>query len=416
MLGLISYLREQRSCKVVLLLNRTQLGEPGQKEFVDFFEKVIDAQLVFTLTTAEAVAIAIDQDDDLSKLIRVYCQKHEISNIRVIKKIERLINILKDPVLGKFGPEITRQVVHSMVMFGWRKLDVGANPPSIAYLKRSEFDRYLSNKHGTDDNNEESGDHQRWDVILAQYGWSTLDELDNALMTFVESSIFDVEEITAKAVAVEASRKQQSRMAAFKQAWQPFHDGFGNNEDEVCESIIAGIRDYFEVVSLSNLDAAISILTELGRTDDVEALIAFATTHGGDEFWTSDDPSQRRISDPRIQKVVDEKRKATKSVFQFEKDLLSAADSMRGDKLAQLAAVPIERYQHLFENSTGINLHNYIYAAFEYRKLENATDDMKKVISNAEEALRRIARKSKLNEIRVRKYEIPLGPQGDTKQ
>jgi len=112
-------------------------------------------------------------------------------------------------------------------------------------------------------------------------------------------------------------------------------------------------------------------------------------------------------------KVVEEKRKATKPVFQFEKDLLSAAHNMNGDKLAQLAAVPIERYQHLFENSTGIDLRNYIYAPFEYRKISNATDDMKKVISNAEEALRRIARKSKLNEIRVRKYEITLGTPGD---
>ena len=155
MLGLISYLREQRSCKVLLLLNRTQLDDPGQKEFADFFEKVIDVHLVFTPTAAEAVAIAIDQDDELSKLIREYCQKLEVSNIRVIKKIERLINMLKDPVLSKFGPEVIRQVVHSMVMFGWRKLDVGANPPSIAYLQRNEFDRYLSKEQGTDDNNEE---------------------------------------------------------------------------------------------------------------------------------------------------------------------------------------------------------------------------------------------------------------------
>ncbi|MET4481210.1 hypothetical protein [Bradyrhizobium sp. F1.13.3] len=413
-LGLISYLREQRSCKVVLLLNRTQLDEPGEKEFADFFEKVIDVHLVFAPTAAEAVAIAIDQDDDLSKLIREHCQKLDISNIRVVKKIERLINMLKDPVLSKFGPDVTRQVVHSMVMFGWRKLDVGANPPSIAYLQRNEFDRYLSNEHGTDDNGDDRGDHQRWDVILAQYDWGALDELDQALMTFVESSIFDIEEIVSKAAAVEANQKQRGRMVAFEEAWRPFHDGFGNNEDEVCESIIAGIRNNFEVVSRPNLDAAISVLAELGRNDDVEALLDFATTHGGDEFWTSDDPFHRRVSDPRIQSVVEERRKATGPVFQFDKDLLSTAQSMNGDKLAQLAAVPIERYQQLFENSAGLDLHNYIYAAFEYRKIGNATEDMKKVISNAEEALRRIARKSKLNEIRVRKYEISLGtPGGD---
>lgn len=413
-LGLISYLREQRSCKVVLLLNRTQLDDLAQKEFADFFEKVIDVHLVFAPTAAEAVAIAIDQEDDLSKLIREHCQKLDISNIRVVKKIERLINMLKDPVLSKFGPDVTRQIVHSMVMFGWRKLDVGANPPSIAYLQRNEFDRYLSNEHGTDDNSDERGDHQRWDVILAQYGWGALDELDKALMTFVESNIFDIEEIIAKADVVETSRKHQNRMIAFEEAWRPFHNGFGNNEDEVCESIIAGIRSNFEAVSRPNLDAAVSILTELGRVDDVEALIEFSTTHGGDDFWTTDDPFHRRVSDPRIQLIVEEKRKATGPVFHFEKDLLSAAHSMNGDKLAQLAAVPIECYQDLFEKSAGIDLHNYIYAAFEYRKIGNPTEDMKKVISNAEEALRRIARKSKLNEIRVRKYEISLGtPGGD---
>jgi hypothetical protein len=233
-----------------------------------------------------------------------------------------------------------------------------------------------------------------------------------ALMTFVESSIFDIEEIITKAHAVEESRKQQNRMAAFEEAWRPFHDGFGNNEDEVCASIIAGIHSNFEVVSRPNLDAAMSILTELGRNEEVEALMDFATIHGGDEFWTSDDPFHRRMSDPRIQRIVEEKRKATGPVFQFEKDLLSTAHSMNGDKLAQLAAFPIERYQDLFENSAGIDLHNYIYAAFEYRKIGNPTDHMKKVISNAEEALRRIARKSKLNEIRVRKYEILVGAAG----
>jgi hypothetical protein len=135
-LGLISYLREQRSCKVTLLLNQMQLDETGKKEFGDFFEKVIDTNLVLAPTSPEAVAIALDQNDDLSKLIREHCEKLKISNIRVIKKIQRLINILDEPLIQKFGPDITRQVVHSMVVFGWRKLDVGANPPSMLICSR----------------------------------------------------------------------------------------------------------------------------------------------------------------------------------------------------------------------------------------------------------------------------------------
>jgi hypothetical protein len=87
---------------------------------------------MFAPVSSEAVAIAIDQNDNLSKLIRDHCEKLDISNIRVIKKIERLIRMLNEPILSKSDPDITRQVVHSMVMFGWRKLDVGAKPPRRA--------------------------------------------------------------------------------------------------------------------------------------------------------------------------------------------------------------------------------------------------------------------------------------------
>jgi Cdc6-like AAA superfamily ATPase len=44
--GLISFLREQRGCKVVLLLNQNKLNESeeSRKEFDDYFEKVIDTR------------------------------------------------------------------------------------------------------------------------------------------------------------------------------------------------------------------------------------------------------------------------------------------------------------------------------------------------------------------------------------
>ncbi|MBR0839452.1 hypothetical protein JQ607_04525 [Bradyrhizobium liaoningense] len=55
MFGLISYLREQRGCKAVFLLNRAQLDDAGQKQFDDYFEKVIDPQLVLAPTSQEAL-------------------------------------------------------------------------------------------------------------------------------------------------------------------------------------------------------------------------------------------------------------------------------------------------------------------------------------------------------------------------
>lgn len=134
--GLISYLREQRGCKAMFLLNREQLDDTGQRHFDDYFEKVIDTQLVLAPTSEEALAIAITDRDDLSNLIRGHCKKLNISNIRVIKKIERLIRMLHEQILSQCSPDIVRQIVHSIVMFGWRKLDAEAKPPPCSYLRR----------------------------------------------------------------------------------------------------------------------------------------------------------------------------------------------------------------------------------------------------------------------------------------
>src|SRR5262249_24117534 len=83
-LGLVSYLREQRACKLVLLLNQSKLDEESTKDFNDYFEKVIDTKVVFAPSSEEAVAIAIDGKDDLSRLIADHAKRLRISNIRVI--------------------------------------------------------------------------------------------------------------------------------------------------------------------------------------------------------------------------------------------------------------------------------------------------------------------------------------------
>jgi hypothetical protein len=266
--------------------------------------------------------------------------------------------------------------------------------------------RYVSRRHeGSAVNDEE----KRWDVILEQYGWGELDELDVSLINFVETNILDVDDIEKKARSVEAARQRITQMGAFEQSWRLFHDSFGDNEDEVCEKVVDGVRNNFAVVSRANLDAAVSILEELGRTADADALIDFAKDHGENSFWVTDDPFYRRIDDPRIRHLAEERKDAAKPVFDFEKDLLSAATySVNTEKFAQLASVPVERYQSLFESASADDLNRYVYAALEYRKILNASEDQRKIVSNAEEALRRIGRKSKLNEIRVRKYGVSL--------
>jgi hypothetical protein len=58
-LGLTSFLREQRGCKVALILNAEQLGD-DRDEFDTLLEKVFEEKVVFAPTAAESAAVALE--------------------------------------------------------------------------------------------------------------------------------------------------------------------------------------------------------------------------------------------------------------------------------------------------------------------------------------------------------------------
>jgi hypothetical protein len=106
MLGLISFLKEERNCKVTLILNDEELSEDKVK-FDKNLEKVVDVSLVYEPTSSEVLAIAIpDKDTDAnSRLIAERCGALGISNIRVIKRVRRFVEQLA-PMVKDFDPGV----------------------------------------------------------------------------------------------------------------------------------------------------------------------------------------------------------------------------------------------------------------------------------------------------------------------
>jgi hypothetical protein len=73
-----------------------------------------------------------------------------------------------------------------------------------------------------------------------------------------------------------------------------------------------------------------------------------------------------------------------------------------------LAKVSVDEYYELIKSKTGTEMRKIIHSGLEYRKIANASPEMLEVIRRLEEALKRIASESKLNEVRVRRYGIVL--------
>jgi hypothetical protein len=400
--GLISFLREQRNCKIALLLNKNQLEEESEKEFDDYFEKVIDTSVVFAPTAADAVGIAVSNDDEKSKLISEFCIKLGVSNIRVIKKIERLVRLVA-PHVAEFGPVIGRQVVHSVVIFGWCKFDAGARPPPLDYLKVGSLSRYVDRKNSK---NQPSKDEARWDETIARYEFNYLDDFDLVLLEFVRDGILDVEKITQSAREQSESYIRQVKAGSVGSAWRVFHDSFDDNEEEVCQSLMKGIVENLDVVAIRDVDAVLTVFKGLDRNDLVETLIAFVSKNGKKSFWLADDFFLGPVQDQTLRDTAARHREAAKPELNFEADLIASAETFTAEKMAQLAQVPIEQYRDLFLSRIGDQRTKLILSALDHRKYVNASADQREVVRRAEAALKEIASTSRLNALRVARYGV----------
>src|SRR5262249_33728812 len=98
-LGLASFLKEQRRCKIVLILNDGAFDEAENDDFTLFFEKTVDSHVRFTPTAEECARIALPDSTELHARMRDLCVALEISNIRVIRRIERMARMLQ-PMLS----------------------------------------------------------------------------------------------------------------------------------------------------------------------------------------------------------------------------------------------------------------------------------------------------------------------------
>ncbi len=98
-LGLVSNLKELKGCKVALILNDEALEE-DREEFQKYLEKVVDTSLKFAPSAQEAASIAIPTGGKTNTLVAEGCVKLGISNIRLIKRIERSVHQV-EPASGR---------------------------------------------------------------------------------------------------------------------------------------------------------------------------------------------------------------------------------------------------------------------------------------------------------------------------
>jgi hypothetical protein len=409
-LGLISFLKEERRCKIVLLLNQSELGSGDKEDFETQLEKVIDSRLVFEPTPEEAVAIAITGKLWHEKELAQDCIKLGLTNIRIIRKIERVVQRLRE-LLKTYDSAVVKQAVNSATLFGWMIHQPKGAPP-LSLVKD-----YNSWSHIFAKEEEVSDEEKSWRALLKSYGFTHMDEFDQIILEGVQRGSFDPEALKGAADTIAAQIEYQKQDSSFSDAWRLYHDSFTASADEVLDKMAPAFRSAVKTISPTNLAGTVKLFKDLGKPNEAKELLAFYMDQRANEprkfFDLANSPFGSEVREPDVTAAFAEKlaqletKKDPKEVLQR----IAKQDGWNPEDITTLARLSVTDLVDLFKQGSGPQLSALISATLQFSNIEGATDEMKIIGKNAKEALRYIANESPINARRVGRYGIAPDPQ-----
>jgi hypothetical protein len=305
--GLANQLKETRSCKIIFVFNKDGLGDDEKKSFDLYFEKVIDASVDFDPTSEEAVEIALPEVDELSQWLRVNCIDLNISNIRIIRRILRAAAQFNEIVVD-VGAEIRRDMVRSLTLLAWAVF-VPKDAPAIDFISGWGYAQWVGL-----DKKQATAEENAWARILRQYNFTNFDDLDRSMVDGIRKGYFDEGSIRPEVKKMEETRRKVEGDAGLHAAWRRYHDSFDQDEEAVANELFDGIMRHMRYLSPLNLNAAYTILNNIGYPDKVDKLLETFIQENADTpsvFDLKGSPFGGDVNNLKIREAFEPKQRLT---------------------------------------------------------------------------------------------------------
>ncbi len=402
-LGLVSQLKEQKKCKIVILLND---GEEGLEEYNKYREKAIDTELQFNPTSEECASIAYEGDSDIYKNLKEFAQKLDLKNIRILKKIERLVNLAL-PMTEDLEDAIRYQVSHSITLFTCCFYCHSEKIPSLDFVINRGY-RYM----GIGDE-KVTDEEKRWNSLLGQYNYMHTDDFDLVLSEAVKTGYFDDERFKKAAQANNEQIIASNSQSSFSSAWNLYHDSFDDNKVEVIDSLYESFKKNAKYITPTNLNGTVTLLKELGENHKAKEIIDIyvnARKNKSETFNLNKINFFGDIKDPDIVTSFDQVYQASVTEESAEQVLsrISGRNGWNQSDEVVLSKTSVKEYFNLFKLKRSDELSSFIMTCLSFGNSSNASDQQKQITNNAKEALKMIGDESKINRLRVKKYGVDV--------
>lgn len=397
-LGLVSFLKEQRNCKVVLLLNDEAMEGGAQAEFNRLLEKVIDVSVKFAPSAEEAATIAIGEGVSIGDRLRRAVGTLGITNIRVIKKIERLALRL-EVLLKSYRTEVLDQAVATCALGGWAVFEPDHAPSLALIQKYNSITVSMANRAGQQE------EMLRWHDTLAKLRFSHADGFDQVILNGISIGYFDEDQLLIEAKALEAAMNHNGRDDNFSKAWDRYHSSLSTNDDEILDFIYQGALEVLPAIDSMNINATIRLLREFGRGAEADNLATQYVAYLPNELRSLNFRNHHFSADSPIDPALEAAFRARSDAFEDKRDprvvVLSLAqrDAWDDEDERLLSKLSSHDFETLIEEIESSDLHRIIKSLLRIAALGSA--EARTMNAPLHAALARIASKSPLRARRL---------------
>jgi hypothetical protein len=405
-LGLITQLTQEKRCKVVIILNDGDLDGADKTEFETYHEKVIDLSLTYAPTPQECTQIALSASA-IDRLIAKYAIELQVSNIRVLKKIQTKVAQIVEFIAG-FDQRILQPIVQSVVLLAWCVYSP-TEAVSLDFLKGYQM-RMIGRKGDA----EFTPDETKWSALLSNYGFTHFDEFDAVLLSGIKNGFFDESEVKKFAAGADAKIKTQDRVSVLQEAWTTLHGSFDDNKKDVVKAFVDGVSAAAPFMSIHDLFQVISVLKRLDEQklagDMISTYMHAHKSENQDFFDVDNHPFGSNITDDDLRGALRQKL-ATYEDRRSPRDVLIAMSKSRGwtsEDIALLSKLTEDDFYKLFKSTGGDDLSRIVPVAMQFARIGGIGADALGISTKARAALVKIGGESELNKVRVRKYGVSI--------
>ena len=341
-LGYLSQLKEQFGCQIVLILNEDKISN-DDGTYKDYKEKIVDFEYTYNPSVEEAYKIIEIELLDFKIEFKEYCSKVNLNNIRIMKKIVRVLNRVNENIDFKQFTPLTKKTfldkLFSILVINYK---YSSNIRELSkYALSRRFDNE-QNKEQIDTKKEEILSYVVYENILYH-----TDNIDTLILEFCNKSILNYQELNNQLLILNSKNEEINIENKFHELQHEMLYDLKIDKDAYVEKVFSFLEKNHSIIfrktAFSNF---MFYLNELKAIDSVniqkyDQLLKDCAEKFIEEILSIDDNSYLEINDiygkhifdsfrdekiPNIDSFIDDKLKDRKQNYGFDKLLLALSN------------------------------------------------------------------------------------------